>query len=96
MVRRIWGNASMRARWIGVMVGLAALPVMLAMGPARPAHSPATDRPAAPLGLENRLRRHIDSLANAGGSRSRVVFTEGNRWSIGYVLGQMRRDMPSS
>jgi len=88
--------ASMRARWIGVMMGAAALPVILAMGPARPAHPPATDPPAAPFGLEKRLRRHIDSLANAGGSRSRVVFTEGNRWSVGYVLGQMRRDVPSA
>lgn len=41
--------------------------------------------------LEARLRAHIDSLAFAGGARSRVVFTPGNTWSVNYVLRVMRR-----
>jgi Peptidase family M28 len=44
-----------------------------------------------PPNLTTRLRAHVDSLANAGGHASRVVFTEGNRWSVEYVLRQMRR-----
>ncbi len=41
--------------------------------------------------LEARLRAHIDSLVFAGGTRSRVVFTSGNTWSVHYVLRAMRR-----
>ena len=41
---------------------------------------------AVPAGtLSSRLASHIDSLVQAGGARSRVVFTEGNAWSIGYI-----------
>ena len=43
-------------------------------------------------GLSARLRGHIEKLASAGGTGSRVVFTEGNRRSVAYVLDQMRRD----
>jgi hypothetical protein len=42
--------------------------------------------------LNARLRRHVESLANAGGHHSRAVFTAGNRWGVEYVLRQMRRD----
>jgi hypothetical protein len=57
----------------------------------------ATSRKAAPdidqaiRDLPTHLRAHVDSLANAGGHASRVVFTEGNRWSVEYVLAEMRR-----
>ncbi len=40
--------------------------------------------------LSERLRGHVDSLAAAGGHGSRVVFTEGNRWGVEYMLRQMR------
>lgn len=64
-----------------------------------PADAPATvsSVPARPVlsvhpvtGLAARLRAHVDSLAGAGGHRSRVVFTGGNSWSVGYVLRRMR------
>lgn len=51
---------------------------------------PALNPP--PASLARRLRTHIDSLVHAGGHGSRVVFTEGNRLSVEYVLRQMRRD----
>jgi hypothetical protein len=50
--------------------------------------------PAAGLGA--RLRAHVAALASAGGTGSRVVFTEGNRRGVAYVLDQMRRDVPSA
>jgi len=46
--------------------------------------------------LRQRLHDHIDSLADAGGTSSRVVFTPGNRWSVGYILRSMRRDAPDA
>jgi hypothetical protein len=46
--------------------------------PAVPAAAPAST-------LSSRLASHIDSLVNAGGSRSRVVFTSGNQWSVEYI-----------
>lgn len=39
--------------------------------------------------LRARLAAHIDSLANAGGTNSRVVFTRGNQWSVGYIFRQL-------
>lgn len=41
--------------------------------------------------LSSRLGAHIDSLVNAGGSRSRVVFTSGNDWSVGYIRRQIEQ-----
>lgn len=49
---------------------------------------PSALSPLPPLGT--RLALHIDSLANAGGSKSRVVFTDGNRWSVEYIAGKLR------
>jgi Zn-dependent M28 family amino/carboxypeptidase len=46
----------------------------------------------AHAGLNSRLRRHVASLADAGGYRSRAVFTEGNRRGVEFVLRQMRCD----
>lgn len=52
--------------------------------------SSSTDPDLLRMGLAERLRAHVDSLALAGGHRSRVVFTEGNRWGTEYMLRRMR------
>jgi hypothetical protein len=46
---------------------------------------------SAYAGLDTRLRNHVETLADAGGHHSRAVFTAGNRWSVDYILRQMRR-----
>jgi Zn-dependent M28 family amino/carboxypeptidase len=50
----------------------------------RAIHTAARDT-ARPMTLESRLAAHIDSLAGAGGYRSRVAHTDGHRWSREYI-----------
>lgn len=52
-------------------------------------HQPSTAAAESLPPLRARLATHIDSLANAGGTNSRVVFTPGNRWSVGYIFRQL-------
>ncbi|MBL7988249.1 MAG: Zn-dependent exopeptidase M28 [Chlorobi bacterium] len=40
--------------------------------------------------LRERLALHIDRLADAGGNKSRVVFTPGNRWGVEYIVRQFQ------
>ncbi|MBS1913983.1 MAG: M20/M25/M40 family metallo-hydrolase [Bacteroidetes bacterium] len=57
-----------------------------------PPQNAATPQGGAVPDLEARLRAHIDSLASAGGTGSRVVFTEGNRRAVAYVLRAMANE----
>ncbi|MDB5033681.1 MAG: Peptidase family [Chlorobi bacterium] len=66
---------------------LAAIPLVTRSGVADP--------PSLPRNLGSRLRAHIDTLAKAGGTGSRVVFTDGNRWAVEYVLAEMRKSTPN-
>jgi hypothetical protein len=77
----IWWKLSQRVAFKHSATSLACLLLFL-LAASIPAHA----------SLNARLRRHVESLANAGGYQSRAVFTEGNRWGVEYVLRQMRRD----
>ncbi len=68
--------------------GLAARPARESGAPSEPVSAPE----ARPRGLDARLMAHVDSLAAAGGHRSRVVFTPGNAWAVDYLRRTMLRE----
>ena len=52
---------------------------------------PRAGRAAAAIApLRERVARHVDSLAAAGGHRTRALYTAGNRWAVDYVARAMR------
>lgn len=82
------------------LIGIGIVALFAACGKEKPRgpESLVPERPLLPtivepsrLPLRRQLLAHIDSLVWAGGSGSRVVFTEGNRWSVDYIEREMKR-----
>jgi hypothetical protein len=61
---------------------------------AAPVTAPVPLETPRPRGLDARLRADIDSLARAGGHGSRVVFTPGNAWAVGYLRRSFLESTP--